>query len=259
MKVVILAGGFGTRLSEETGIKPKPMVEVGGMPLIWHVMNIYEAHGFREFVVALGYKGEIIKEFFLDYHNKQSDLTISLRNGEVSAERGCFRDWTVHLINTGADSLTGGRVLRLKEKLGNEPFMLTYGDGVSDVDIGKLVEFHKSHGKIATVTAVQPTARFGGMKFDGSRVSEFKEKPHSGEGWINGGFFIFEPEIFDYLQDGDRTVLEQSPLENLAKDGQLMAFHHDGFWQCMDTLRDKQLLESIWDSSGSKWNTKGKK
>ncbi len=259
MKVVILAGGFGTRLSEETGIKPKPMVEVGGMPLIWHVMNIYESHGFREFVVALGYKGEVIKEFFLDYHNKQSDLTINLKDGKVHAEKGCFRDWTVHLINTGAESLTGGRVLRLKDKLGNEPFMLTYGDGVSDVDIGKLLEFHKAHGKIATVTAVQPTARFGGMKFDGEKVSQFKEKPHSGEGWINGGFFIFEPEIFNYLKDGDRTVLEQSPLETLAEDGQLMAFQHNGFWQCMDTLRDKQLLESMWDSINNKWLTKGRK
>jgi len=253
MKTVILAGGFGTRLSEETALKPKPMVEIGGMPILWHVMNIYDAHGINEFVVALGYKGEVIKEFFLDYYNKRSDLTVSLKTGEILAEKNCYRDWLVHLVDTGSDTLTGGRLLRLKDRLNDETFMLTYGDGVADVNITELLAFHRSHGKTATVTAVRPTARFGGMKFDGERVADFQEKPHSGEGWINGGFFVFEPEIFDYLE-GDQTILERLPLERLAKEGELMAHKHDGFWQCMDTLRDKQLLESLWDAKNECWN-----
>lgn len=252
MKVVILAGGFGTRLSEETVIKPKPMVEIGGKPILWHIMNIYSAYGFNEFVLALGYKGEVIKEYFLNYYNFQSNLTISLKTGEVSASKNCYRDWTVHLIDTGMDSMTGGRLHRLKDTLAGETFMLTYGDGVVDVDIRKLVEFHKSHGKIATVTAVRPSARFGGMKFNSDLVSEFTEKPQRGEGWINGGFFVFEPKIFDYLHGND-TVLERDPLENLAKDSQLMAYKHDGFWQCMDTVRDKQLLEDLWIKDNAPW------
>lgn len=252
MKVVILAGGFGTRLSEETVIKPKPMIEIGGKPILWHIMNIYSAYGFNEFVLALGYKGEVIKEYFLNYYNFQSNLTISLKTGEVSASKNCYRDWTVHLIDTGMDSMTGGRLHRLKDTLAGETFMLTYGDGVVDVDIRKLVEFHKSHGKIATVTAVRPSARFGGMKFNSDLVSEFTEKPQRGEGWINGGFFVFEPKIFDYLHGND-TVLERDPLENLAKDSQLMAYKHDGFWQCMDTVRDKQLLEDLWIKDNAPW------
>jgi len=253
MKVVILAGGFGTRLSEETVLKPKPMLEIGGYPILWHIMNIYASYGFKEFVIALGYKGDIIKEYFLNYCNLQSDLTISLMTGKVIISKKCHRDWIVHLIDTGASSMTGGRLYRLKGKLGNETFMLTYGDGVSNVNVIDLLEFHKSHGKIATVTAVRPTARFGGMTFDGHRVMEFKEKQQTEEGWINGGFFVFEPEIFDYLQDGDQTILERAPLENLAKDGQLIAYKHDGFWQCMDTLRDKLTLEELFDSGKAPW------
>lgn len=252
MKVVILAGGLGTRLSEETGIKPKPMVEIGYKPILWHIMNIYFSHGFNEFVVALGYKGEAVKDYFLNYYNFQSDLTISLKTGEVTASKNCYRDWTVHLVDTGLNSMTGGRVYRLRDKLSNETFMLTYGDGVSSIDIKKLLEFHKSHGKIATVTAVKPSARFGGMKFNGDRVIEFTEKPQTGEGWINGGFFVFEPKVFDYLH-GDDAILEREPLENLAKDQQLMAYKHDGFWQCMDTLRDKQLLENLWANDKAPW------
>lgn len=252
MKIVILAGGFGTRLSEETIIKPKPMVEIGGRPILWHIMNIYWLYGFNEFVIALGYKGEIIKEYFLNYYNLQSELTISLKTGEVKASKNCYRDWIVHLVDTGMNTMTGGRLHRLEDRLKGETFMLTYGDGVSNIDIQKLLEFHKSHGRIATVTAVRPAARFGGMTFNGDMVIEFKEKPQTGEGWINGGFFVFEPEVFQYLH-GDDTVLEGDPLENLAKDGQLMAYKHEGFWQCMDTLRDKRLLEELWESGEAPW------
>lgn len=252
MKVVILAGGLGTRLTEETTVKPKPMIEIGGKPILWHIMNIYSSHGFNEFIVALGYKGEVIKEYFLNYYNHNSDLTISLKTGEVKASKNCYRDWTVHLVDTGMNTMTGGRLHRLKEKLGGKTFMLTYGDGVSSVNIKKLIEFHKSHSKIATVTAVKPSARFGGMKFNGNKVIEFTEKPQTGEGWINGGFFIFEPDVFNYLH-GDDTVLEGDSLENLARDGQLMAYKHEGFWQCMDTLRDKQLLEDLWTGGKSPW------
>lgn len=252
MKVVILAGGMGTRLSEETVVKPKPMVEIGGKPMLWHIMNIYGAYGFNEFVVALGYKGEIIKEYFLNYYNLQSDLTVSLKTGEVTASKNCYRDWAVHLIDTGLDTMTGGRILRLKDILKNEAFMLTYGDGVSNMNIKELVDFHKSHGKIATITSVTAPARFGGMTFNGSRVMEFKEKSSTGQGWINGGFFVFEPKFFDYIE-GDDTILEQTPLESLARDGQLMAYKHEGFWQCMDTVRDKQFLDKLWDSGKSPW------
>ncbi len=252
MNVVILAGGFGTRLSEETVVKPKPMVEIGGKPILWHIMNIYSAYGFNEFIIALGYKGEMIKEYFLNYYYNQSDLIIDLKSGKVSAENNNFKDWVVHLVDTGLNSMTGGRLHRLKDRLKGETFMLTYGDGVSNVDLKKLVEFHEFHGKIATVTAVRPSARFGGMKFDGNNVIEFTEKPQTGEGWINGGFFVFEPAVFDYLH-GDDTVLEADPLENLAKDGQLMAYKHEGFWQCMDTLRDKKLLEELWESGNAPW------
>ncbi len=252
MKVVILAGGLGTRLNEETVVKPKPMVGIGGKPILWHIMNVYWAYGFNEFIVALGYKGEVIKEYFLNYYNLQSDLAISLETGVVTASKNCVRDWDMHLVDTGLNSMTGGRLYRLREKLRRETFMLTYGDGVTNVDVNALVDFHKSHGKIATVTAVKPSARFGGMKFDGNRVIEFTEKPQTGEGWINGGFFVFEPEIFDYLH-GDDTILEAEPLENLVKDDQLMSYKHDGFWQCMDTLRDRQLLEKMWESGNAPW------
>ena len=252
MKVVILAGGFGTRLSEETIVKPKPMVEIGGKPILWHIMNIYWAYGYKEFIIALGYKGEVIKEYFLNYYNLNSDLTIFLKTGEVKASKNCFRDWIVHLIDTGLNTMTGGRLYRLRDKLKDGTFMLTYGDGVGNINIHRLVQFHKSHGKIATVTAVRPSARFGGIKFDGDRVKEFTEKPQTGEGWINGGFFVFEPKIFEYI-DGDDTILEREPLENLVLDGQLMAYKHEDFWQCMDTLRDKRYLEELWQKGNAPW------
>jgi len=252
LKIVILCGGLGTRLSEETTVRPKPMVEIGGKPLLWHIMNIYGFYGYKEFIIALGYKGEVIKEYFLNHYHHQSDLTIDLKTGEVITSNTNFKDWIVHLVDTGIYSMTGGRLDRLKRKLKGECFMLTYGDGVSNVDINKLVEFHKSHGKIATVTAVRPTPRFGGLTLNGNQIITFTEKPQTGEGRINGGFFVFRPEVFEYLS-GDNTILEREPLENLAKDGQLMAFKHDGFWQCMDTLRDKQLLEELWESGNPPW------
>ena len=249
MKVVLLAGGLGTRLSEETALRPKPMVEIGGMPILWHIMNIYGHHNFKEFYIALGYMGDVVKNYFINYRNLRSDLTISLKNGEVSTTRNYSRDWTVHLIDTGSKNMTGGRLYRLRDRLYDSgTFMLTYGDGVSNVDISRLLAFHRSHGKIATVTAVRPTARFGGIKFNGDSVCDFKEKPQAGEGWINGGFFVFEPTIFDYIS-GDDVILESEPMENLVKDGQLMAYRHEGFWQCMDTIRDKANLEELWDSA----------
>lgn len=256
MKVVILAGGLGTRLSEETIVKPKPMVEIGGKPMLWHVMNIYSAYGFNEFIVALGYKGDVIKEYFLNYYNLQSDLTVSLKSGEVTASKNCYRDWTVHLLDTGLNTMTGGRLYRLRDRLKDETFMLTYGDGVCNIDIKALIDFHNSHGKAATVTAVRPTPRFGGILFDGDKVTEFKEKPQTGEGWINGGFFVFNSEVFDYINK-DELVLEQEPLANLAKDGQLMAYKHEGFWQCMDTVRDKHLLEELWEEGNAPWKIWG--
>lgn len=253
MKTVILCGGLGTRLAEETGLRPKPMVGVGGHPILWHILNIYGHHHHKDFVLALGYKGEVIKEYFLNYYSLDSDLRLDLSSGSVEHIRQSRRDWRLELVDTGAESMTGGRLHRLEPLLKSEgTFMLTYGDGLCDIDIDRLIAFHRAHGKIATVTAVRPPARFGGMLFDGDRVVEFLEKPQTGEGWINGGFFVFEPQIFDYL-NGDDTVLEGSPLENLARDGQLMAYRHEGFWQCMDTVRDRQLLESLWTSSRAPW------
>jgi len=253
MKVVILCGGIGSRLSEETQVKPKPMVEIGGRPILWHIMKIYDRHGFTDFVLALGYKGEVIKDFFLNYHARQSDLTAHLKSGQVQYTNPTAEDWRVSLVDTGDQTLTGGRLLRLKPHL--EPggtFMLSYGDGVSDVDLTALLTYHRSHGRLATVTAVRPPARFGGIGIDGGRVREFKEKPQAGEGWINGGFFVFEPGVFDYLDD-DTTVLEQSPMENLARDNQLMAFEHRGYWQCMDTVRDRDSLQQLWASGTPPW------
>lgn len=251
IKAVILCGGLGTRLREETEIKPKPMVEVGGKPILWHIMNIFGAHGLNEFVLALGYKGEFIKEYFLNYYHHESNLSINLKTGEITASKNDERDWLVHLVDTGLHSMTGGRVRRLRGEL-KDTFFLTYGDGVANVDISALLEFHRSHGKLATVTAVRPSARFGGMTFDGNRVADFKEKPQTGEGWVNGGFFVFEPAVLDYIE-GDATVLEAEPLENLTADGQLMAFKHEGFWQCMDTMRDRELLEKFWESNQAPW------
>lgn len=254
MKTVILAGGLGTRLSEETVLKPKPMVEVGGMPILWHIMKIYAAYGYRDFAVALGYKGDVIKEFFMNYKLHKSDMIVNLRSGKLDYQNDLSEDWTVGLHNTGDASLTGGRLLRLK-KLFNpgDTFMLTYGDGVANVDINKLVEFHKSHGKIATLTAVRPPARFGSIIMDNNGViEEFKEKPQIGEGWINGGFFVFNYEVFNYLEN-DETILEREPLENLCKDGQLVAYQHDDFWQCMDTIRDRDYLNNIWQEAKAPW------
>ncbi len=257
MKVAILAGGLGSRISEETEIKPKPMVEVGGRPILWHIMKHYAHHGFSEFVIALGYKGEAIKRYMLEYASIHSDLTVGLRDGKVLARNGSNGsepdDWTVDLIDTGQETATGGRIRRLAPHMGDSTFMLTWGDGVSNVDLERLLAFHRSHGKLATLTAVRPPARFGHLDLDGEVVSEFSEKPQLGEGWINGAFFVLEPEVFDYI-DGDATQWEREPLERLARDRQLMAYKHDAFWQCMDTLRDKKLLEERWQN-GAPWKT----
>jgi glucose-1-phosphate cytidylyltransferase len=247
MKVVILAGGLGSRLSEETDIKPKPMVEIGGRPILWHIMKFYAHYGFNEFFIALGYKGEMIKRYFLDYFSLNGSMTLNLANGQVKKHSKNCEDWTVHLMDTGMDTLTGGRLKRLEPHLREGTFMLTYGDGVSNVDIRRLLQFHQQHKGIATVTAVRPPARFGGMIFEGDKVLSFDEKPQIGEGWINGGFFVFEPGIFDYLE-GDQTNLEADTLPRLAKDQQLSAYKHEDFWQCMDTLREKRLLDSLWQS-----------
>jgi len=252
MKVVILAGGMGTRLAEETEVKPKPMVEIGGKPILWHIMKHYAYYGFREFYIALGYKGEIIKRYFLDYSQLSGSLTIDLSTGKVKTHDPGCEDWIVHLVDTGLTTFTGGRVKRLGPWLAKETFMVTYGDGVSDIDLGDLLRFHRSHGKVATVTAVRPPARYGGLAFDGNLVARFVEKPQIGEGWINGGFLVFEPGVFDYLK-GDETSLEAITLERLAADRQLAAYQHDRFWQCMDTLRDVRLLESLWQSGKPPW------
>lgn len=252
MKTVILCGGQGTRLREETEIRPKPMVEIGGHPILWHIMQSYASFGFTEFVLALGYKGEEIKRYFLDYYHLHSNLTISLGEGEVTAHDGERDEWTVHLVETGLTTQTGGRLKRLASWLGRETFLLTYGDGVSDVNPHDVLRFHRAQGRLATVTAVRPPARFGGLTFRGDLVSEFSEKPQVGEGWINGGFLVMEPEVLDYIE-GDETLLEREPLERLAKEGQLAAYRHTGFWQCMDTMRDVRLLESLWASGKAPW------
>lgn len=255
MKVVILAGGLGTRLSEETVMRPKPMVEIGSRPLLWHIMKCYASYGFKDFIVALGYKGEMIKEYFLNYNLHNSDLSIDLKSGNVTSKNGVIDDWKVRLIDTGFDTMTGGRISRLKSDIGNGTFMLTYGDGVANVDIGKLLKFHRSHGKAATVTAVRPIARFGGLSIGkNGNVSSFKEKTQTAEGWINGGFFVFEQEVFDYI-DGDGAILERDPLEGLARDGELVAYRHEGFWQCMDTVRDRQMLEELWQGGKAPWRS----
>jgi glucose-1-phosphate cytidylyltransferase len=254
VKVVILAGGRGTRLAEETGTRPKPMVEIGGRPILWHIMNIYAAHGFKDFVVACGYRGELIKEYFRNFLVHNCDYVLDLSDGSLDLLTPPCVDWRVAVIDTGLDTMTGGRLRRLRSWLGDEPFMVTYGDGVGDIDVSAVVAFHQSHGKTATVTAVRPPSRFGGLGLDGSVVREFSEKPQTGEGWINGGFFVFEPAIFDLLHD-DATVLERDPLERLAESRELMAFQHSGFWQPMDTLREKRLLESLWSDGRAPWKT----
>lgn len=252
MKVVILSGGLGTRLSEETEVKPKPLVEIGGRPILWHIMKHFSSFGFREFFIALGYKGELIKKYFLDYYSLTGDLTIELSKGAVERSESEQDDWIVRLIDTGQLTMTGGRVKRLQRFIDDPTFMVTYGDGVANIDMNELVAFHKQQGRIATVTAVRPPARFGGLSFDGDLVAGFTEKPQAGEGWINGGFLVFEHGIFDYLTD-DSSSLEADALERLAADGQLAAYRHEGFWQCMDTLRDKRLLEEYWQSGSAPW------
>jgi glucose-1-phosphate cytidylyltransferase len=252
MKVIILAGGHGTRLAEETVILPKPMVEIGSKPILWHIMKIYAAHGFKEFLVACGYKGEIIKEYFNSYFVRNSDYFVDLSSGKLDVVNSSGIDWHIGLVDTGTETQTGGRILRLRKWIANDTFFVTYGDGLSDVNIRSLLEFHRAHGLLATITAVRPPARFGGLVLDEGRVVEFSEKPQTGEGWINGGFFVFEPGVFDYLVD-DTSILERDPLEKLAADGQLMAFRHTGFWQPMDTLREKQILESLWESGKAPW------
>ena len=252
MKVAILAGGVGSRLSEETSIKPKPMVEIGGKPILWHIMMHYAFYGFEKFAIALGYKGEVIKKYMTDYCKINSNLTVNLRNGDVKIHDGYVADWLVDLIDTGMGTNTGGRIKQLAPYIGDETFMLTWGDGVSDVNLPELLEFHRAHGKLATMTAVRPTARFGHLEMDGDQIMEFSEKPQTKEGWINGAFFVLEPAIFDYIE-GDDTQWEHAPLENLARDGQLMAYKHTSFWQCMDTLRDKVLLEKLWESGNAPW------
>ena len=252
MKVVILAGGFGSRLQEETTVKPKPMVEIGEHPILWHIMNIYAAHGHKEFIVALGYKGGVIKNYFLNYYYLHNNFSIHLGNGRVDVYDSGREDWVVHLIDTGLNTETGGRIKRLAPWIGNETFMMTYGDGVANINIRDLVMFHRKHGKLATVTAVRPPARFGGLSFDGDLVDRFVEKPQIGEGWINGGFFVLEPGVLDYIE-GDDIIFEREPLERLAQDGQLVAYRHDDFWQCMDTLRDVRLLESLWQNGSAPW------
>ena len=253
MKVGILAGGLGSRLQEVTTVVPKPMVEVGEKPILWHIMKGYAAQGFNEFVVALGYKGEVIKDYFVNHRYRSGSLTVALATGEMTYHEGAdMDDWTVHLLDTGLDTQTGGRVRRLARYIGNEPFMLTYGDGVADIDLRALLKFHESHGRLATVTVVRPPARFGSVVMDGDSVTRFEEKPLTGEGWINGGFLVLEPGIADYV-DSDETIWEREPMERLAADGQMVAYRHEGFWQCMDTLRDVRLLEALWQSGNAPW------
>jgi glucose-1-phosphate cytidylyltransferase len=245
---------MGTRLAEETDIRPKPMVEIGNRPILWHIMQHYSAYGYRQFVIALGYMGEYIKRSMLDFGLTDIDLTVNVGQGRVTYHGDRRPDWTVDLVDTGLETKTGGRIKRLQPYLGRSTFMLTWGDGVSNVNLDDLLRFHKNHGKLATVTAVRPPARFGCMAFDGNRVTEFSEKPQASEGWINGAFFVLEPGIFDYIE-GDQTLWEKGPMERLARDGQLMAYRHTGFWQCMDTIHDKRLLEDLWSAGRAPWMT----
>ena len=254
MKVVLLAGGFGTRLSEETDIRPKPMVEIGGKPILWHIMKTYSEYGFNEFVILLGYKGYFIKEYFSNYFLHQSDVTIDLMNNKIEVHNNSSEPWKVTLLDTGLYSMTGGRIKRAQEFIGDEPFMLTYGDGVANIDIKKLVGFHKTHGKSMTMTSAQPDGRFGALDIDkDNQVKEFKEKPKGDGSWINAGYFVCEPKVFDYITEGDSTVFEQAPLQNLAKDGEIYTYKHDDFWMPMDTLRDKHKLEELWADDQAPW------
>ena len=252
MKTIILAGGLGTRLAEETIIRPKPMVEIGGYPILFHVLSIYAAHGYKDFVIACGYKGEFVKDYFCNFRLRNSDIYVDLGNGQIKELGSRGPDWRVNLVDTGLHTQTGGRAKRCAQAIGGQTCMMTYGDGVGDIDIGKLVAFHRKQGRLATITAVRPPARYGVLLFDGDRVASFSEKPQVGEGWINGGFMVLEPGVMDYIE-GDDTVFERGPLEKLARDGQLAAFRHEGFWQPMDTMREKQILEELWQSGKAPW------
>ena len=254
MKVLLLAGGFGTRLSEETDIRPKPMVEIGGKPILWHIMKTYSQYGFNEFVVLLGYKGYYIKEYFANYFLHQSDVTIDMSNGQMEIHNNSSEPWKVTLLDTGLNSMTGGRIKRAQDFIGDEPFMLTYGDGVADINIKELVKFHKIHGKAMTMTSAQPDGRFGALDIDeNNKVNEFKEKPKGDGSWINAGYFVCEPKVFDYITEGDSTVFEQAPLMNLAKDNEVYTYKHKTFWMPMDTLRDKNKLNELWDTNKAPW------
>ena len=253
MKVILLCGGYGTRLGEETQLKPKPMVEIGGKPILWHIMKIFEKHNMQDFHLALGYKANFIKDYFLKYNSLNNDFSVNLKSGKIEFNDIIEENWNINLTDTGLNTMTGGRLLRLKESLKNEEtFMLTYGDGVSNVDLTRLLEFHKSHGKIATVTAVRPPVRFGELIINDNKVEEFAEKPQAGKGWINGGFFVFNKEIFNYIEN-DSIMIEREPLEKLSKLGELMAYKHDDFWQCMDTIREKEILEGLLNSNSAPW------
>lgn len=253
MKVAILAGGFGTRLSEETDIRPKPMVQIGGRPVLWHIMKHYSHYGFNEFVILLGYKGYFIKEYFVNYFMHQSDITIDIKSNKVEVHNNHSEPWKVTLVDTGSDTMTGGRILRARKYLEGETFMLTYGDGLSDIDLKKLVSFHKSKGKSVTLSSIQPEGRFGVVNLKDEAVTSFSEKPNGDGSWVNGGFFVCEPKIFDYIEQGDSTVFERQPLEKLAMENQLAAYKHEGFWRPMDTLRDKVQLEQLWIDNNAPW------
>lgn len=254
MKVVILAGGLGTRLSEETELKPKPMVEIGGRPILWHIMKIYSYYGFNDFVILTGYKSHVIKDYFLNYYTRYSDITVDMSNNSVEIHQHRNEPWKVTMLYTGKDTMTGGRIKKAKEYVGNETFMLTYGDGVSDVNIPELLTSHKKSGKLATVTSIQPSGKFGALNIQNDgEITSFMEKPKGDGAWINGGFFVLEPQIFDYISEDDDAIWEREPLENLARDGQLQAFKHQGFWQAMDTLKDKNDLTAMWESKNAPW------
>ena len=258
MKVLLLAGGFGTRLSEETDVKPKPMLDIGGKPILWHIMKTYSHYGFNDFVILLGYKGYYIKEYFANYFLHQSDVTIDMSDGSMEIHNNSSEPWKVTLLDTGLDSMTGGRIKRAQDFIGDKPFMLTYGDGVSDINIKELVRFHKAHGKAMTMTSAQPDGRFGALNIDdNNKVKEFKEKPKGDGSWINAGYFICEPKVFDYIVDGDSSVFEQKPLMNLAKDGEVHTYKHHNFWMPMDTLRDKRKLNELWNSDKAPWRVWG--
>lgn len=253
MKAIILAGGFGTRLAEETDLRPKPMVEIGGKPILWHIMNIYSCQGIKEFIIALGYKGEIVKEYFLNYYAINNDISVDLGTGETTIHDGNQPDWKIHLVDTGLYTQTGGRLKRLRPWLeDDETFLFTYGDGVADLDLHALLRFHEAHGRLATVTTVRSPARFGRIVFDENRITEFYEKPDTAQGWINGGYFVLNTGALDYIE-GDETIWERDPVQSLAHDGQLVGYKHYGFWSCMDTLKEKRMLEAMWEEGEAAW------